>query len=489
MVSIRPLALSFLVVLGLVAACGGDPPHPTETPDGSVPLVCTDGGTTACGDACVAIASDPAHCGGCDTVCATGESCVLGVCLAPCSSRETLCGMACVDTASDAANCGGCDTECATGESCVQGVCLVPCSWGETLCGVACVDTASDAAHCGGCDTECAMGESCVQGVCSAACSTSETRCGAACVNTTSDSANCGACGVACSAGQSCVSGSCAVVCVIGGQQVTSGTVNAANACEQCMPATSATAWTPRADGTQCGSGQFCSAGACASGCFIGGKVFTAGTPNPANACEVCAPATSTTAWTARARIPLLVGGADIAPQGWTRIEQSPSSLTYGADYVRLETSTASKAPTSGQLLIVRSNAFDPTKPYAIRVTMQVESVNKHNSLDSGAALLAGFTPAVGNTTERSQMVYLDSSAIGWADDTQAAAFPVTDGLFHVYELSVNAAKVATLSVDGIAKLTRNNFTSNGTLAIGDQTNDPNVDGVMRIQSVELRCQ
>ncbi|MBJ6764512.1 hypothetical protein JGU66_27390 [Myxococcaceae bacterium JPH2] len=404
MVSLRPLALSFLVVVGLVAACGGDsPPPPKENPDGSASLVCSDAGTTACGDVCVATASDPAHCGGCNKACATGELCT--------------------------------------------------------------------------------------QGVCSAACSTSETRCGSACVNTTSDSANCGGCGVACSTGQSCVSGSCAVVCVIGGQRIAAGTVNSANACEQCQPTMSATAWTSRADGTQCGSGQVCSVGACASGCFIGNTFFVAGTPNPANACEACAPATSTTAWTARSGIPLLVGGSDVVAQGWTTIAQSPSSLTYGTDYVRLETSTPSNSRSGGQLLLVRSKAFDPARPYAIRVTMQVESVNKHNSLDSAAAILVGFTPTVGNPTERSQMVYLDSSAIGWADDTQAAAFPVTDGLFHVYELSVDAAKVATVSVDGIAKLTRNNFTANGTLAIGDQTNDGGFDAATRVKSVELRCQ
>lgn len=44
------------------------------------------------------------------------------------------------------------------------------------------------------------------------------------------------------------------------------------------------------------------------------------------------------------------------------------------------------------------------------------------------------------------------------------------------------------VSIDGVAKLTRNPFTSNGTLAIGDQANDPNVDGTLRIKSVERLC-
>jgi hypothetical protein len=52
----------------------------------------------------------------------------------------------------------------------------------------------------------------------------------------------------------------------------------------------------------------------------------------------------------------------------------------------------------------------------------------------------------------------------------------------------VDAAKVATVSIDGVAKLTRNNFTTNGTIAIGDQTNDANIDGAVRIKSVERLC-
>lgn len=95
-------------------------------------------------------------------------------------------------------------------------------------------------------------------------------------------------------------------------------------------------------------------------------------------------PATSTTQWTARESVPLLVGGDDITAQGWTTVAQTPSTLTYGADY--------------------------------------------------------------------------------------------------------DAAKVATVSIDGVAKLTRTNFTTTGTIAIGDQTNDANVDGAVRIKSVERLC-
>ncbi|RKG54886.1 hypothetical protein D7X30_27340 [Corallococcus sp. AB011P] len=390
MISIRSIALSCVIVLGIFAACSDDSPNePGGTPDASVP------------DASVPDASVP-------------------------------------DASVPDASVPDASVSDASVEICTEA--------GTTLCGDTCVSTDSDPAHCGGCDQ-------------------------------------------ACTSIEACESGACVSVCRIDGQQIAAGTLNAANACEQCVPATSATTWTPLADGAACGSAQVCSTGACSPKCFINGTIYDEGTPNPANACEVCTPATSTTSWSPREAIPLLVGGTDIVAQGWTTISQAPSTLTYGEDYVRLATSTESGGRTSGQLLIARPNAFDGTQPFKLRVTMQVESVSRHNQLDSGAAILGSFTSPAGNSTDRSQMIYLDSAAIGWADDTQSSAFAVTDGAYHVYELAVDAAKVATVSVDGVAKLTRNNFAASGTIAIGDQTNDPNVDGVVRIKSVEKLCQ
>ncbi|XXF80148.1 hypothetical protein P2318_10470 [Myxococcaceae bacterium GXIMD 01537] len=414
MVSIRSAALSCIVVLGFVAACGeGSTPGPITTPDASVPVTCNGVGVVLCGGSCVSTESDPAHCGSCDKACATGEACEGGACVAVCRIGDK-------QVAAGAVN----------------------------------------------------MANSCEQ--CTPATS----------ATTWTQRAD----GTTCSPGQVCSAGVCSPKCFIDGVVYAAGAPNPANTCETCVPATSTTTWTQRADGTTCSPGQVCSAGVCSPKCFIDGVVYSADAPNPANTCETCVPATSTTKWTARASVPLLVGGEDITAQGWTTVAQTPNTLTYGADYVRLATSTNSGGRTSGQLLLTRANAFDGTKPFKLRVTMQVESVNTHNSLDSGAAIMGSFTSPAGNGTDRSQMLYLDSAAIGWADETQSAAFPVTDGAYHVYELAVDAAKVATVSIDGVAKLTRNNFTANGTIAIGDQTNDPNVDGAVRLKSVEWLC-
>jgi len=182
----------------------------------------------------------------------------------------------------------------------------------------------------------------------------------------------------------------------------------------------------------------------------------------------------------------LLVGGTDIAPQGWTTVMQAPASITYGPDYVHLQTSTS--GTTSGQLLLNYPGALDVGKPFKLQVVMLVESVNAHNPFDSAAAIMGSFTPPFGAGNDRSQMIYLDSGKIGWADDTQSFAVSIVNNAYHTYELSVDSGSVAQVTVDGVPALTRNGFVWNGTIAIGDQTNEPNIDSALRIRSVTKLC-
>jgi hypothetical protein len=184
----------------------------------------------------------------------------------------------------------------------------------------------------------------------------------------------------------------------------------------------------------------------------------------------------------------LLAGGTDVAPQGWAIVMQAPASITDGPDYVHLMTSMAAGATTSGQLLLHYPGALDTGQPFKLQVVMLVESVDRHNQFDSAAAIMGSFTPPFGAGNDRSQMIYLDSGEVGWADGTQAFTASVTDNAYHTYELSVDAGNVAHVSVDGVPALTRTGFVFNGAIAIGDQTNDANVDSALRIRSVTKLC-
>ncbi len=183
----------------------------------------------------------------------------------------------------------------------------------------------------------------------------------------------------------------------------------------------------------------------------------------------------------------LLVGGTMVEPQGWSIAMQPPASLSYGPDYVRLETSTMMGETSSGYVLLSYPGVL-PAPPYRLQVVLLVERVSTHNSLDSAAAIMASYTPPLGMTSERSQMIYLDSGSIGWADDTQAFTASITNNAYHTVELAVNASAAAQVNIDGVPALMRDGFVSNGVIAIGDQTNDAAVDSAIRIRSVTLLC-
>ena len=89
--------------------------------------------------------------------------------------------------------------------------------------------------------------------------------------------------------------------CEIGGTAYADGAANPANACQSCRPASSTTAWTNAQDGTGCGNGQFCGGGTCQAGCVIGGSFYPQGGINPSSGCYACEPVVSSSQWTALA--------------------------------------------------------------------------------------------------------------------------------------------------------------------------------------------
>jgi formylglycine-generating enzyme required for sulfatase activity len=85
--------------------------------------------------------------------------------------------------------------------------------------------------------------------------------------------------------------------CTVGGAPYAAGATDPANACQECTPSASTVAWTPLADGTGCGPGDVCAAGACTAGCWIGGAFYAPDTAKPGSACESCQPAMTTSTW------------------------------------------------------------------------------------------------------------------------------------------------------------------------------------------------
>ncbi len=129
---------------------------------------------TTCAAACVDVASNPQHCGGCGLACPPDTGCSGGSCCP--AEAPTACGAGCTDVGDDDQNCGGCGVVCGSNLACSNGVCCVA---GREFCGGACRDVSSDPTACGACDVVCPLGAACLDGSC-AACpaGTEEVACG-----------------------------------------------------------------------------------------------------------------------------------------------------------------------------------------------------------------------------------------------------------------------------------------------------------------------
>ena len=250
-----------------------------------------------------------------------------------------------------------------TNDACSVGVCVHSPSRAGTSCadGNACngAEGCDGAGHCqAGTPVVCTALDQChtvgvcdtTTGLCSNPAKPNGTACDDANRCTKTDACTAGVCGgtaYTCDDGLSCTADSCngdgtctfAVTtgnCLVGGVCYASATTNPGNQCEQCTPETSNTAWSPEPVGTACDDGNVCTMGdicdgastcggtaySCNDGltctadscngdgtcsytiiagsCAINGTCYAAGTTNPANQCQTCAPSLNTTNWTAK---------------------------------------------------------------------------------------------------------------------------------------------------------------------------------------------
>ena len=266
-------------------------------------------GLTNCAGACVTIATDLAHCGGCGGACARPANaiaaCVAGLCEAACVAGFDDCdGMASTGCetalrATDGNNCGGCKVRCSfanAAATCAMGVCAMgTCAMGFSDCDLnpanGCeVNLGNDREHCGACTgatATCPSGQVCSMGACEASCGAGLTLCAGVCTNTTFDPANCNACGTVCSATEAntfgaCVAGACSAGCLPGFDNCDR---MAANGCETAVRAS---------DVNNCGGcGVACAfpnaAATCAMGVCVRGTCaagFDDCNMNPLDGCE-----------------------------------------------------------------------------------------------------------------------------------------------------------------------------------------------------------
>ncbi len=185
----------------------------------------------------------------------------------------------------------------------------------------------------------------------------------------------------------------------------------------------------------------------------------------------------------------LFDGAVPYTQQGWVLFSGGPSGVypsPMDPTATQIQTDTDPNG-IAGYGLLSLAGAIPTNAPFRIEWELQVLEVDPHNLFDAGVVLMASYGGGFGQPTDREQMVFLDRDRAGWADESLIVAVNSVDMAFHRYTFTVDAARRATIERDdGAFSLVRDNFTTNGTIAIGDQTNDQGVDGNILVRRITL---
>ncbi|WP_437485633.1 cadherin-like beta sandwich domain-containing protein [Sorangium sp. So ce1014] len=258
--------LRIFLLVGLaffLAACTSESPGATS---GGAPLCGP--GQSLCGDVCVDLATDAAHCGACDVACPEGQVCDgAGECALSCQSGLVACDGTCIDPDTHRDHCGasgdcsGSDAgvTCASGEICNgAGECALSCQSGLVACDGTCIDPDTDRDHCGassdcrGSDAgvTCAAGEICDgAGRCELSCQSGLVACGGTCIDPDTDRDHCGA-------SSDCRGSDAGIVCASG--EICDGAGRCELSCQSGLVACDGTCIDPDTDRDHCGASSDC---------------------------------------------------------------------------------------------------------------------------------------------------------------------------------------------------------------------------------------
>ncbi|HWO21520.1 MAG TPA: hypothetical protein VNO30_22280 [Kofleriaceae bacterium] len=177
----------------------------------------------------------------------------------------------------------------------------------------------------------------------------------------------------------------------------------------------------------------------------------------------------------------LLAGGQAVEGQGWTIERAGTGTVTYGGGVTALSTTENAR-----QLIVLR-DAF-PSTEWSLMIMAQVVQSGGCTASHAAAAFMAGFHGPVGDTADRARMLCASEGSVSWGDGSVSIGVSL-DTLAQIkLERTANGIRANVLASGGMGTITGSNFTSNGTIAIGDQTTEPGLDSMIRLVSVDLTC-
>ena len=364
-------------------------PDSLVAPDGGCPK-----GLTRCGNICASLQTDTRHCGGCNAACPAGraDSCVAGKCSCGAKSKKVCAASqncvkgACLCVANG--NCKGCCwgttcrvfasqavdrcgkngvvcKSCYDGNDCTTEACAMgACTKKSKATGASCDDkiacTRNDKCSAGVCKgttysckpSQCQASSSCDgKGGCKVSLKADNTACSDSISCTHTDRCKAGVCkgttysckASLCQASSSCNgNGGCSVTvkpngtACSDGASCTWGDKCISGSCKgtsySCVDALSCTLDSCLGTGP---APSGCKNALLANYCAIGGKCYASGATNPSNACQKCAPTSSTSSWTGSTSgcVSTLAGtGASSIMWNPSDVAVGPSGKVYVAD-------------------------------------------------------------------------------------------------------------------------------------------------------------
>ena len=173
----------------------------------------------------------------------------------------------------------------------------------------------------------------------------------------------------------------------------------------------------------------------------------------------------------------LLAGGSNAAEQGWEIVRIGNGSISTANGITTLATTGDAR-----QLLVLRDAI--PADRFIVEVNLEVVASGARTTGLGAVALMMSFHDPSGDAMDLSRMVALDT--LGMQIGTASVGFDTTT--MHAYQIERTATGSIRAAVGGGGTVTVSPFTTNGTIAIGDQSTAPGLDSTIRISSILLMC-
>lgn len=174
----------------------------------------------------------------------------------------------------------------------------------------------------------------------------------------------------------------------------------------------------------------------------------------------------------------LLAAGTEPEAQGWV-LEHAGTGFSHSVTPGFLELKTTSDT----RQMLVLANAV-PTDRFVVELVVQVDASGGHTDTDAAVALMASFHTPVGSSTDLTRMIKLDTDSMSF----DGASIGLTTTVMQTYRIERTAAGGIKVSIPNGGSISTSPFTTNGTIAIGDQTQAAGLDSTLRIASVTLMC-